>query len=203
MKTTALKDAFTPNKIHLSDSPSHTTGYGRINSSTAKNFLTEGLSYIQSIVFSGNPSTVVEEISDEEDRQYWGERNFDESMYCASGGFGFGGFLRSLSVGASASGSTSHSKATTNSTWYADSNPMGRISAAINEPSRDYPALQIATGYVKIVEPQGNSSSNRPLRRSRDRRTENLILLDDKKTNQKLAKKVITFMETSKTIKPS
>jgi hypothetical protein len=147
-------------------SPSFTGGYGWTNSKDASTYTAQGLSYMKSLAFSGDPTTTITIQSDSDGSTYWSDNNYQSSSYSASGGFSFGDWFGGVGVGASTSSSDTYSDAQSSSTWDAASNtatlvshPLGPIATTLNNPNAGYPAMQVGAGVVDVVAANSNYSS--------------------------------------------
>ena len=155
------------NKTPYVYSSNFTGGYGWTSSSDATKYTADGLSYVKSLAFSGDPTTTITVQSDSSGDTYWSEENYKNSSYSASGGFSFGNWFGGVGVSAGASSSSTYSNAQSSSTWYADSNtaelvsrPLGPIATTINNPNAGYPAMQVGAGIVDIVTANSNYSDS-------------------------------------------
>ena len=148
-------------------SPSFGGGYGWTNSQDASTYTAEGLSYMKSLAFSGDPTTTITVQSNSNGSTYWSESNYSSSSYAASGGFSFGDWFGGVGVGASTSSSSTYADAQSSSTWNAASNtatlvsqPLGPIATTVNNPNAGYPAMQVGAGIVDVVAANSNYSSS-------------------------------------------
>ena len=148
-------------------SPSFEGGYGWTNSEDASTYTAEGLSYMKSLAFSGDPTTTIQIQSNSNGSTYWSENNYRNSSYAASGGFSFGDWFGGVGVGASTRSSSTYADAQSSSTWDAASNtatlvsrPLGPIATTVNNPNAGYPAMQVGAGIVDVVAANSNYSSS-------------------------------------------
>jgi hypothetical protein len=148
-------------------SPSFSGGYGWTDSKDVSTYTAQGLSYMKSLAFSGDPTTTITIQSDSNGSTYWSDNNYQSSSYSASGGFSFGDWFGGVGVGASTSSSDTYSDAQSSSTWNAASNtatlvshPLGPIATTLNNANAGYPAMQVGAGVVDVVAANSNYSSS-------------------------------------------
>jgi len=148
------------------NSPNFKGGYGFTDSQSMGNFLSENVTYVKSLAYSGAPTTTIKVQSDSEGGKYWDASAYSASSLSTSAGFGFDSWFGGVSIGSSASSSSANASASSSSTWDAASssatvvsNPMGPISASINNQNAGYPAMQLGAQVVDVTDANPNFST--------------------------------------------
>lgn len=182
-------------------------GYGWTSSSDAQTFTEKGVAYISAMVYAGSAvSTITGESSD---IQMWSQSALNSAGLSTNLGVNFADWYGSSITGSQSSAQNVESNLSTiasqsGSQFELMSNPMGPISSLGATPAGGMPAVQLATGFQVIVEPNSaydqSGSQNRTftassLKRSKARTSCSADVIEDSlwvcASQKKSCKKII------------